>query len=599
MTRSNEDVRALIQRLRKRDGDFTEVEVKRAAGGIPNLRETLCAFGNMPEGGTIVLGLDESSGFSVVGIDDVHGAEQSIASQARTAVIPPVHVEFQSARVDGTEILFVDVEGLPLRDRPCRTKGKAYLRQADGDYELSLQEVQQLERLKLVGAEQPHDDSRPVDGTALDDLDPDLQNAFFSEVRAASRRLSQMDDVQVLRAKGVIEPRGDRLTVAGLTALGRYPQQFLPSYAITAAVQLPRGSGARTKDLVHLDGPLPDLLDDAIDWVRRNTSTRVGYDERGHARDEREFPARVVRELIANALVHRDLSPQTEGKRVEIRLTDDDLIISNPGGLHGITVRQLGGTFGKSAVNQHLYEIAKFTRIRDGARVIEGEGGGIREVQASLLAAGMSAPVFHDTGVSFVARVPRHALLGAADLEWLAITARDLPLSDLQRRLLVTLRDGTELTNRTVRDEHHIQDPGVVTKALQGLVDTKLVEQAGSGRGTRYRFASGGLIPAPMLHVEVEESPVAVTQPRKSPPSMQSPAEVTRHGGAIVSALDEPRTFAAITERTSLSEGQVRYALRVLIDAGVVRMQGAQGRRDTVYMLEVSADAGQELMSGA
>jgi len=575
MSWDDEDVRQLLDTLRSRNSDYTEVEVKRARDGIPHLGETLSAFGNMPSGGTIVLGLDEANGFAVTGVPDSSAAEQAIASQARQSVEPPLHVDFQTAFVDGRPILLADVQGLPLADRPCSYRGRAYLRQADGDYELSPQELQQLERAKLIGAEHPRDDLRAIEGSGIDDLDPDLRAAFVSGVRSSSPRLATADDQSILRAKGVIEPRGGRLTFAGLAALSRYPQQFAPSYAITAAVQLPRGSGARTRDLVHLDGPLPDLLDQAIDWVRRNTSTRIRYDDRGHARDENELPARAVRELIANALVHRDMSPLTEGKRIEIRLTDDDLIITSPGGLRGITVRQLGDLLGKAAVNQYLYEIAKFTRIRDGARVIEGEGGGIREVREALHAAGMSPPVFHDTGVMFVARISRHAFINADDLAWLAETASDLPLSDLQRALLVRLRHGEELTDSDVRRRFGVVDRETAQIALQTLVDNGVAVRHGSRGGTRYRLAGASLLP--------EEVSIIVDEPKLTPDPPRN--AVTKHGEAVLAALDAPRQLGEVVQATGLTAGQVRFALSRLIDAGSVRMLGAQGQRDTRYAI--------------
>ena len=104
----------LIATLRRRRHDLTDVEVKSAADGVPRLGPTLCAFGNMPEGGTIILGLDESRGFDAVGLRDVSELEQAVAAQARGAVTPPVQVSFTSMDVDGATVLFVDVAGLPL-----------------------------------------------------------------------------------------------------------------------------------------------------------------------------------------------------------------------------------------------------------------------------------------------------------------------------------------------------------------------------------------------------------------------------------------------------------------------------------------------------
>ena len=397
---------ALITALRRRHHDLTEVEVKSAAAGVPALEPTLCAFGNMPEGGTIILGLDESRGFAPTGLTEVSALEQAVAAQA-SSVVPPVQVSFTQMEVDGSATLFVDVAGLPLTDRPCTYQGRAYLRQADGDYEMSQQERTQVEILRLTSRTRVHDDATPVDGSGLADLDPDLRATYTDLVRRTSRCLQGIDEETLLRRTGVLEPHGDRLTLAGVYALGEYPQQFIPSLSITAAVLLSRTSGSRLRDLAHLSGPLPVLLEDAMAWVERNTSGTVTYREDGHAIDVPEIPMPAVRELIANALVHRSLSPTTHGRRVDIRLSRDRLVIASPGGLYAVTTSQLGHPGGRSAPNEFLYAICQNLRGPDGFRVVEGEGGGIMEVREELRGHGLPAPDFYDTGVTFTAVVHR------------------------------------------------------------------------------------------------------------------------------------------------------------------------------------------------
>ena len=61
----------------------------------------------------------------------------------------------------------------------------------------------------------------------------------------------------------------------------------------------------------------------------------MGYDDRGHGVDVTEIPMRAVREIVANALVHRNLDAITDSKRVEIRLLQDRLVVTSPGGLWG------------------------------------------------------------------------------------------------------------------------------------------------------------------------------------------------------------------------------------------------------------------------
>ena len=400
MSWTSDEVLETLTDLRRRGGDSTFVEVKRATGGVLNLIETLCAFGNMPTGGTILLGVDEATGFTVLGVTDVAAMEAGVAAQARGSVKPPVQTSFQAVDIEGKQVVVVDVDPLPSVDKPCRARGRAYLRQADGDYQMSDQEIAQV----VAQQDRPRYDTGVVSGSSVADLDPDLTAAFLADARNSSRRLATVSDNDVLRRRGVVTPDG--LTVAGLYALGSYPQQFAPSLSVTAAAT---GSGGieRMADLAHFDGPIPDLLTSTVEWVARNTRNAVVYGSDGNAVDRPEIPNVVVREIVANALVHRDLSPWTQSKRVEVRLLADRLVVTSPGGLWGVSEGQLGLPGGKSSVNEFLYDICRSVRTPLGYRIIEGEGGGIREVREVLAASGLAEPVFIDTGVSFTVLIYR------------------------------------------------------------------------------------------------------------------------------------------------------------------------------------------------
>ncbi|KQB84394.1 Divergent AAA domain protein [Corynebacterium oculi] len=64
--------------------DFTLIEAKAAAGGLPeNLPETICAFANMPQGGTVFLGVDQRTNFEAVGVSEPPEMVQGLLSQAR------------------------------------------------------------------------------------------------------------------------------------------------------------------------------------------------------------------------------------------------------------------------------------------------------------------------------------------------------------------------------------------------------------------------------------------------------------------------------------------------------------------------------------
>ncbi|MGM7669858.1 ATP-binding protein [Microbacterium sp. A93] len=600
MIQDESQLAEVLTLLRQEGSDLWDIEVKRAAGGVPDVKETLCAFANMPEGGTILFGLEEPN-FSAVGLSDPATLQQKIASQARQAVQPEVSVEFRRAIVDGKTIIITNVHPLPSHRRPCviRSTGRAYLRFADGDYQLSDAEIQQI----LTRRERPRHDGNPVDETSERDLDPDLKARFTDAVRSSSRRLADASVEDILRFKRIVEPDGARLTVAGLYALGRYPQQFLPSLSLTAVLKPgDESAGIRNADRRSFDGPLPVILEDAVDWVLRNVRTSVRFGPDGHGRDVSELPAVAVRELVSNALVHRDLSLHTSGKDVQLTLDTDRLVISNPGGLWGLTAGQLGQGNEKSAVNEFLYEIAQHVRTPQGVRVIEGEGGGLQEVRKALRHAGMAEPRFYDNGVRFTALVPRHSLFDEHDLEWLAGVTHHERLDDLQRQLLVAMRHGQQWTNQQVRQEFGPLDSTQVRSALQGLVGFGLAEAHGERGGTHYGISpheSAALKGPSQIDLfsdseysvaDVEDPPNATSaedlHPTHSPSDGTDVSTVTRHGPAVMAALAGGELSApALSRRTGLTLQQVRYALNPLTNAGFITRDGGQGNRNTVYRL--------------
>lgn len=393
--------------LRERKGDTTLIEVKAARGGIPeNLAETTCAFANMPEGGTILLGIDEHSNFDVVGVAKPAEIEAGIVAQARNAVSPSPSIETYTVKVSKKHVVVAEVAGLPITSRPATFKGRAFLRQADGDYKMNDAELRMVEVAKLHADQQMSHDTRTIRGTSVKDLDKDLVKQFLDWARTNISRLRNLeDDNDVLRMLQVIDA-DKQLTLSGLYGIGMLPQGPLPALSVTAAVRLPEGSSERTRNLEVMTGPVPDLLVSAMDWVQRNIDVAQQYGSNGHMRDVYELPMEAVREIIANALVHRDVGPFTveAGKGIDIRLDKNRLVVSSPGGLKTLSTDQLvSAELSRVEVNPHLYRVARAVRDAEGNRIIEGEGGGIQQVLKVCEKAGLRAPTFIDTGVKFTA----------------------------------------------------------------------------------------------------------------------------------------------------------------------------------------------------
>ena len=557
------DLTEALARLALEGGDCLEIEAKTFSEYSRSaLGPTLSAFANLPGGGTILLGVSEDP-VSVVGVQDPHKLQQALVSQARQGFSTEIAVDTHAITVEGKTVIAANVQEVPVNSKPCRWRetGAAYLRQYDGDYRMSQQEEQQL----LLRHQRPRQDSVAVPGTSVDSLDNDLVQRFLRAVRTGSTALSGQSDTEVLLNLNILTEDGEA-TRAGLYTLGRYPQRQFPGLSITAAVT-DTNDAVRATDRLTIAGPLPQMLTDAVDWVARTTQTRIRFGDDGHGRDVYEFPLIAVRELIANALVHRDLSEPALSKAIEIRLLHDRLIISSPGGLWGLSVDQLGTRDGKSAVNEHLYTICTFATDYEGRRVIEGLGSGIREVRRALREADMEPVRFQDTGVRFTALLPRSALLSPEDLTWLSgLEAHDLGVE--QRHALVEMRHGKSWTNSSYRRRFGC-DSQQARRQLQELVNQGYAEARGQRASTSYVLTSDGARPAS----GVKELTV--------PPEIST---LSTNAPAVWACLENgPRTRQQIVEATRLSPRQVTYALKHLEEAGFVEKDGRRGDTTTTY----------------
>lgn len=534
-----------LAELRRLHRDSTDIEVKRASELPENLPETTCAFANMPSGGTIILGVDENRDFEVVGVADAAALEEALISQTRNSVKPAPMIECETFTLEGKQVLVAQVNPVPLQNRPAHYRGVAYLRQSDGDYEMNDADLALVEIQKLSHSENFQFDVVPVLNSSTRDLDSVRVKSFLEAARAGSRILSKkIDDQELLETLNIVTVKGE-LTLAGIYALGEYPQSKAPQLRITAAVQLPReGSSVRTRNMQDFEGPLPDLLESALTWVKQNAPTRNVYDSSGNMRKESVYPLPAVRELIANALVHRDLSPNSDGKWVEIRLCDDRLVISNPGGLRGISVKQLeSATLSKNAVNPRLYDIAK--RVRT-------EGAGIQEVLRQTRQALLAKPQLIDTGVQFTAILYGASVFSETELEWLRSIGGD-GLTAVEKHLLVGLRKGESWHLSRILNEFSPITVAEAEKPMHGLKKRGFIESENQ---------------AP--RVEKGETTLA---------------KITKNAPTVARALElkSQQSFEELLRTTGLSQGQLRFALDKQQAVGLVVREGGWGVHGTTY----------------
>lgn len=267
----------------------------------------------------------------------------------------------------------------------------------------------------------------------------------------------------------------------------------------------------RSRDLYLAEGSVPEMFSGLMSWVSRNISEEITYREDGHR-----------------------------------------FIVATPGGLRGITTDQLGQQDTRRPVNEHVYRLCMKYRFPDGARLIEGEGGGIRWVRKTLVDADLIPPKFYDKGVSFTAVITEDSLIKKEDLDWLDSISGVDSLTREQCSVLLAMRSGESFSNADVCKKLKI-DSVDARLILQDLVVRGLVSVDGRGRSTIYFLASS------QTHV-------------RSRGDMSSTEEI------VMAHLKEigKASVSELRDTLSLTERQVRYTLSKLEKENLAEHDGGR-----------------------
>lgn len=344
-----EELEKLAIRVTIQKAESQTIELKSAHQGFPaRLYDSLSSFSNQNEGGVILFGIDEKDDFSIKGVYDAQDLQKKVAEQCKQ-MEPPVRALFTVCDIDGKKIVSAEIPGVDVDLRPVFYKGVgrikgSYIRVGESDEPMSEYEIYSYEAFR----KRIRDELRTVDDEKFSLINNERISHYLNEVKKEKDNLAKsVSDDDILELMGIT--KGGKPTLAGLMCFSIYPQAYYPQLCITA-VALPgteQGisgiNDERFIDNKRITGSIPEMLDSAVDFVRRNSRNITIIDSNGRRIDKPEYPVKAVREAILNALVHRDYSSYTENIPVRIEMYRDRLEIINSGGLYGnISINELG-----------------------------------------------------------------------------------------------------------------------------------------------------------------------------------------------------------------------------------------------------------------
>jgi ATP-dependent DNA helicase RecG len=459
--------------------------------------ETVCAFSNEPGlgGGRIVLGVGKSDedlfgGYEAHGVGDPDKLQQDIATgcsemfniHIRPRVIPETH--------EGETVLIVEVDERAQGDKPVYFRKHGLPKGAWRRIGSTDQSCTDDDMVVFYGNRQGESyDLSIMSHADLDDLDPDAIEHYRTLRRKVNPEAEELgyDDLELLRSLHAVRREQDvwKPTLTGLLVFGKRSahRRELPmvrvDYIRVAGKEWISDATKRFETTVDMRGPLLGLVDRVLAAVMDDLPKGFELSEGQVQAETPTLPARVLREAIVNALMHRSYR---EHQPTQVIRYSNRIEIRNAG--FSLKNEDSLGQPGSDLRNPNLAAIFHETNTA------ETKGSGIRTMRRLMEENGFSLPTFESNRAEnfFVSRLLLHHFLSEQDLLWLKQTPQDL--TDGQKIALIFVREQGAVDNQTLR-----QLTGgevlAVSQELRRLRDIHLLESKGKGSATYYVPGAG------------------------------------------------------------------------------------------------------------
>ena len=405
-------VKQIIEDAIRLGSETSNVEFKDARGGFPrDTWKTVSAFSHRPTGGFIVFGIKEdrtNNAIEVTGIDQVAVLQEKMSDLVSTQMSVVIRPEYFPILISGKTVLVICVPECPDQFKPCYYNpvgmpNGAYVRDGNTDRKITDEEMRRF----LDNAKLSRFDSTQAPDTKLDELSVAKIYDLLARMGQRTKRDIRIEEIafDLLKNLGVADTfdGGNFPTIAGFFIFAQEKPQLKRSFSryIVRSVKY-KGSNVATDiiDKADIDGTLNEQIDAMQKFILRNIRTSAQIV--GTKRVERyEYPEKAIREIVANAVIHRDY--RITETYTQVNVFEDRLEIFNPGCLPpGVTVDNI-----RDAQVSRNEIIA--ARLKD-LDYLEEYGRGIDIVFTETEKWGLLQPIFKNTTNSFKVILPGEKL---------------------------------------------------------------------------------------------------------------------------------------------------------------------------------------------
>ena len=323
----------------------------------------IVAFSNT-KGGYILLGVDDAG--NIQGEKLTNRIKAEITDFARKCE-PSIAIKgmFQVEQVAVIEI----EEGL---EKPY-SSSDGYFRRLDAvTQKMNRKEIEILfkQAFKISFEDQMHP------GATWKDIDKSKIRGFFEE---ANIRIRSIDSRKILTSLNLSDSK--QIKNAGVLFFAKDPRRQLPQCE-TICIAFKGTNRVNVYDRNNIQDDLLTQFNESLKFLKKHLNIRSEI--KGIKREDTyEIPIEVLREGLANAIIHRDYSMR--GTSIMVEVHQDRVEIRNPGALpEGLTP--------KSLMNISMRRNELIADLFARMDVVERIGSGIQRMHDQMKDAGLPAP---------------------------------------------------------------------------------------------------------------------------------------------------------------------------------------------------------------
>jgi ATP-dependent DNA helicase RecG len=419
----------------------------------------ICGFANA-QGGKIYIGKNDTG--KTVGVEDYKKLMDEIPNKIKNLM--GITADVNLLQENNKHFIEIIVQSYSV---PISLRGRYYFRSGSVKQELT---GAALNEFLLQRAGHTWDDV--IDERASFD---DIDEATIKRYLRKAEETGRLPDIDGLTTHELLEKlrlaKNGQLKRAAIVLFGKDPGSFYPNTFVKIGKFEDDDFTIRFQEVE--DGNIIQMLDKVLRTIDHKFLIRNISFEGMNRIETLEYPIPALREMLLNALIHRNYM----GAPTQIRVYDNKLTAWNHGALpEGITLDKLT----KSHSSYPRNPILAGACFLGG--YIDSWGSGIMKIVNSCKTAGLPAPILEEDGGGFMVRLFKDRFSEEQ--------LQQFGLNDRQIKAVLYVKEKKRITNKDYQVLNLVAKP-TATRDLSELTDTyKIFKNIGFGAGSIYELAT-------------------------------------------------------------------------------------------------------------